>query len=318
MSLLSLHDIHRVYRVRAGLFGRARPVRAVAGVSLTLEKGRTLGLVGESGCGKTTTGRMAVGLEKPDAGSVEFDGAPMPEPGSMAWRRLRARVQLVFQDPLGALDRRLRIGLQIREPLDVHAVGTLAERTERVAELLRAVGLRPDQAQQYPHELSGGQRQRAVIARALATNPALLVCDEPVSALDMSIQAQVVNLLADLQEQFGLAMLFISHDLKLVRVLAHEAAVMYLGTIVEYGDPSAMFADPAHPYTRALVASVPDPFRRIPRAVLAGEPPNPAGRPPGCPFHPRCPIAIARCRNEVPALLPRADGRLAACHLARS
>jgi peptide/nickel transport system ATP-binding protein len=318
MSLLSLHDIHRIYRVRSGLFGRPRPVRAVAGVSLALEKGRTLGLVGESGCGKTTTGRMAVGLEKPDAGSVRFDGVAMPDAGSMDWRRLRARVQLVFQDPLGALDRRLRIGVQIREPLDVHGIGTMPERSTRVAELLRAVGLRPDQAQQYPHELSGGQRQRAVIARALATNPALLVCDEPVSALDVSIQAQVVNLLADLQEQFGLAMLFISHDLKLVRVLAHEAAVMYLGTIVEYGNPSEMFADPAHPYTRALVASVPDPFRRIPRSVLAGEPPNPAARPPGCPFHPRCPIAIARCRDEVPELLPRADGRLAACHLARS
>ncbi len=316
MSLLALHDVHRVYRGRATPFSRRREVRAVAGVTLTLAPGRTLGLVGESGCGKSTTGRLAVGLEVPDAGSVAIDGAPMPPPGTLAWRRLRARVQLVFQDPLGALDRRLRIDAQVREPLDVHAIGTPSERAERVAALLRAVGLRPDQAEQYPHELSGGQRQRAVIARALASAPALLVCDEPVSALDVSIQAQVVNLLADLQAELGLAMLFISHDLKLVRVLAHEAAVMYLGTIVEHGDPAAMFADPAHPYTRALVASVPDPFRRIPRAVLQGEPPNPAARPPGCPFHPRCPIAVARCRAEVPALLPRADGRRVACHLA--
>ena len=317
MSLLELEDVHRIYSVRSGLFGRARALRAVAGVSLRLEKGRTLGLVGESGCGKTTTGRMAVGLERPDSGAVRFDGMPMPAAGTPAWRRLRARVQLVFQDPLGALDRRLHIGVQIREPLDVHGLGSKSERTERVAELLRAVGLRPDQAEQFPHELSGGQRQRAVIARALASNPALLVCDEPVSALDVSIQAQVINLLADLQDQFGLAMLFISHDLKLVRVLAHQVAVMYLGAIVEYGDPAEMFADPAHPYTRALVASVPDPFRRIPRSVLSGEPPNPAARPSGCSFHPRCPMVLQRCREEVPALLPRSDGRLAACHLAR-
>jgi peptide/nickel transport system ATP-binding protein len=316
-EVLVVDDVQRVYRTGVTLFGRHREVQAVAGVSFTLHRGRTLGLVGESGCGKSTTGRLALGLEHPDAGTVVFDGAPMPRPGTRAWRRVRARMQLVFQDPLGALDRRLTIGTQVTEPLAVHAIGTQEERASRAADLLKAVGLRPDQALRYPHQLSGGQRQRAVIARALATQPDLLVCDEPVSALDVSIQAQVVNLLIDLQAQFGLAMLFISHDLKLVRLIAHEVAVMYLGLIVEQGEPDTLFAAPAHPYTRALLAAVPDRSRRGPRKLLAGEPPDPSERPTGCAFHPRCPIAIARCRGESPALLRRADGRLVACHLAR-
>jgi peptide/nickel transport system ATP-binding protein len=315
--LTELDNAQRVYRAGGSLFGRHRLVQAVAGVSFALQRGRTLGLVGESGCGKSTTGRLALGLERPDAGTVAFDGTPMPPRGSSAWRRVRARMQLVFQDPLGALDRRLPIGTQVTEPLVVHAIGTSEERAARAADLLRAVGLRPDQAARYPHELSGGQRQRAVIARALATQPDLLVCDEPVSALDVSIQAQVVNLLIDLQAQFGLAMLFISHDLKLVRLIAHEVAVMYLGLIVEQGEPEALFAAPAHPYTQALLAAVPDRRRRGPRKLLAGEPPNPSERPTGCAFHPRCPVAIVRCRSESPALLRRADGRLVACHLAR-
>ena len=219
--VLEVNDVQRVYRTGVTLFGRHRQLHAVAGVSFTLHRGRTLGLVGESGCGKSTTGRLALGLERPDAGTVAFDGAPLPRAGTSAWRRLRARMQLVFQDPLGALDRRLTIGTQVTEPLAVHDIGTREERASRAADLLNAVGLRPDQALRYPHELSGGQRQRAVIARALATQPDVLVCDEPVSALDVSIQAQVVNLLIDLQAQFGLAILFISHDLKLVRLIAH-------------------------------------------------------------------------------------------------
>jgi peptide/nickel transport system ATP-binding protein len=318
MSLLELHDVHRIYRTGGGWFRARRPVHAVAGVSLALERGFTLGLVGESGCGKSTTGRLALGLEQPDGGEVSFADATMPPPATRAWRRIRSRMQLVFQDPLGALDRRLRIGDQVMEPLIVHGIGTHDERTERTAELLSAVGLRPDQSTSYPHELSGGQRQRAVIARALATRPDLLVCDEPVSALDVSIQAQVVNLLIDLQQQFGLAMLFISHDLKLVRLIAHEVAVMYLGLIVEQGEPEALFAAPAHPYTKALLAAAPDRSRRGPRALLTGEPPNPAARPTGCAFHPRCPIAIARCHDESPALRTRDDGRLVACHLAHN
>jgi peptide/nickel transport system ATP-binding protein len=317
MSLLELRDVQRIYHTGGGMFRRRRPVRAVAGVSLSLRAGDTLGLVGESGCGKSTTGRLALGLERPDNGSVEFGGTPMPEPGTKAWRRVRARMQLVFQDPLGALDRRLPIGIQVTEPLEVHGIGTRDEREARAAGLLSAVGLRPDQAASYPHELSGGQRQRAVIARALATRPDLLVCDEPVSALDVSIQAQVINLLIDLQREFGLAMLFISHDLRLVRLIAHEVAVMYLGLIVELGDPEAMFATPAHPYTRALLAAAPDRNRRDARSLLTGEPPNPAARPSGCAFHPRCSWAVARCRVETPSLLRRTDGRSVACHLAR-
>jgi peptide/nickel transport system ATP-binding protein len=316
MSLLELDNVTRAYRAWRGLFRPSASVQAVAGVSLALERGRTVGLVGESGCGKSTTGRLALGLEVADSGAVRFDGAPIPAPDTAPWRRLRARMQLVFQDPLGALDRRLPIGVQIAEPLAVHGVGDRVERVERVAELLSAVGMRADHAARYPQELSGGQRQRAVLARALATKPDLLVCDEPVSALDVSIQAQVVNLLGDLQINLGLAMLFISHDLKLVRVLAHEVAVMYLGLIVEHGEPDAIYAEPAHPYTKALLAAVPNPARRGPRTLLPGEPPNPAQRPTGCAFHPRCPIAIAICAQVVPQLRPRQDGRRVACHLA--
>lgn len=240
----------------------------------------------------------------------------MPLPGTPEWRRARARLQLVHQDPLGAMDRRLTVAAQVAEPLEIHGIGDKAERGDRVAALLRDVGLRADLAQRHPHELSGGQRQRAVLARALATDPALLVADEPVSALDVSIQAQVINMLTDLQAARGIAMLFISHDLKVVRQVSHEVAVMYLGRIVEQGDPEAIFADPLHPYSRALVSAIPVPGpRRIERIVLSGDPPNPADRPSGCAFHPRCPLATAACRVEVPQLRAAADGRQVACHL---
>jgi len=318
--LVEARGLARRYKMRRGLLGGAVEVRAVDGVSLQVERGRTLGLVGESGSGKSTTGRLVLGLERPDEGDVLFDGAPLPSPGSAAWRRQRARMQMIFQDPLGALDRRLPISSQVREPLDIHDIGKPAEREERAAEILRSVGLRPDHGRRYPHELSGGQRQRAVIARALATGPDLLVCDEPVSALDVSIQAQVVNLLLDLQAEFGLALLFISHDLKVVRQLSHRVAVMYLGRIVEEGDVDLLFASPAHPYTQALLSAMPSPGRRArggrPRIVLPGDPPNPAARPEGCAFHPRCPAAFARCRAESPDLSSLPDGRLVACHLA--
>ena len=314
--LLEAEGLVRRYAMRRGIFGHAVEVRAVDGVSLRLERGRTLGLVGESGCGKSTTGRLVLGMEAPDAGRVSFEGTSMPQPGSTAWRELRARMQMVFQDPLGALDRRLPIAIQIAEPLDIHGIGAASDRSARVEALLRAVGLRPDQGARYPHELSGGQRQRAVLARALATDPALLVCDEPISALDVSIQAQVMNLLLDLQEQFGTAMLFVSHDLRAVRQVSHRVAVMYLGRIVEEGEPDAVLHDPAHPYSRALVSAIPHPGRSGQRIVLQGDPPNPADRPSGCAFHPRCPVANSLCAREAPVLKPRADGRLIACHVA--
>ena len=317
MSLLRVENVARTYATRRGIWGARVDVRAVDGISFSVAPGRTLGVVGESGCGKSTTGRLALGLERPSEGSVSFEGAPMPLPGTASWRVLRAKMQLVFQDPLGAMDRRLTIAQQIAEPLEIHGIGDKTERRDRVAALLVDVGLRADQALRHPHELSGGQRQRAVLARALATNPALLVCDEPVSALDVSIQAQVVNMLTDLQTARGIAMVFISHDLKVVRQVSHEVAVMYLGRIVEQGDPEALFADPMHPYTRALVSAIPVPGpRRTVRIVLVGDPPNPADRPSGCAFHPRCPMAIARCRTQTPSLLPQSDGRLVACHLA--
>lgn len=307
--ILELHGVVREYRQRRHPLARSAAIRAVDGVTLALAPGRTLGIVGESGCGKSTTGRLALGLERPDAGSVLFEGAPLPPPGSRPWRRLRARMQLVPQDPLGALDRRMTIAAQVREPLEIHGL------KGNVDELLRQVGLTPALGRRYPHALSGGQRQRAVLARALASSPAVLVLDEPVSALDVSIQAGIVNLLQDLQAQRGLSMLFISHDLKVVRQVSHTVAVMYLGRVVEQGDPDAIFARPAHPYARALVSAVPVPrSRTVERIVLPGDPPNPAARPSGCAFHPRCPLAMARCRTEDPAARTLGDQRVVACH----
>lgn len=318
MPLLEMSDVKRTYRSRRGLFARPEDVHAVNGVSLSLDHGRTLGLVGESGCGKSTTGRLALGLEPADGGEVRFDGVPLPAQNTAAWRRLRRRMQLVFQDPLGALDRRLPIATQIVEPLVIHRGKERPDLAAESERLLRAVGLRPDQGRAYPHELSGGQRQRAVLARAIATRPDLLVCDEPVSALDVSIQAQMVNLLQDLQQEFGLALLFISHDLKLVGNIADEIAIMYLGTIVERGAPGVIYDRPAHPYTKALLSAIPDPQRKGKRKLLAGEPPNPAARPTGCAFHPRCPIAIRKCSEVEPALLPEGADRMVACHLAHA
>ncbi len=314
--LVEVSTISRSYGTRSGLFGRGTAVNAVDGVSLSIRRGETLGLVGESGSGKSTTGRIVLGLEPPDRGEVRFDGRAMAAPGTAAWRAQRARMQMIFQDPLGALDRRLPAAAQIREPLDIHGVGTPAEREDRVRELLRAVDLNPAHGARYPGALSGGQRQRVVLARALATGPDFLVCDEPVSALDVSIQAQVVNLLADLQAQLGLTLLFISHDLRVVRQISNVVAVMYLGRIVEIGSADDLFARPEHPYTQALVSASPAPGRRSAgRIVLAGDPPNPAARPSGCAFHPRCPRAIARCATETPVLALAGSDRQVACHL---
>jgi len=318
-ALLEVSNLSRIYDVRRGAwpFGRLAALHAVDGVSFDLAAGRTLGLVGESGCGKTTTAKLVLGLVPATGGEVRIGGESLPAAGTPAWRALRRRMQMVYQDPLGALDRRLSVGRQVMEPLAIHDIGNPADRREKALAMLDAVGLAPHHFDRFPHELSGGQRQRIVLARALMLDPQLLVCDEPISALDVSIQAQVVNLLLALQQKLGLAYLFISHDLRMVRQVSHQVAVMYLGRIVEQGDPDRLFAAPAHPYTQALVSAIPTHARaKRQRVVLPGEPPNPVDRPAGCAFHPRCRHAVARCRVETPELRSLADGRRAACHLA--
>jgi len=317
--LLSAQDIARSYELNRTVWGGASIVHAVSGVTLSVGRNETLGIVGESGSGKSTAGRLLLGLEPPTRGSVLFDGKPLPSIGSPEWKRSRTRMQMIYQDPLAALDRRLPISRQMREPLDIHRIGSPQDRDARVSELLHSVGLSDEIGRRYPHELSGGQRQRVVLARALVTRPNLLVCDEPVSALDVSIQAQVVNLLSDLQAELGLAMVFISHDLRVVRQISHRIAVMYLGRIVEEGDADDLFARPVHPYTRALVSAAPIPGKKLTgRIMLQGEPPNPANQPSGCAFHPRCPVAVARCRSEMPTLSDLGGGRQVSCHLAGS
>ncbi|WP_199852493.1 ABC transporter ATP-binding protein [Rhizobium sp. H4] len=314
--LIEAKDLVRTYAVRQGTFGKMTPVRAVDGIALKVMAGETLGVVGESGSGKSTLGRLLLGIDPPQGGGTFFEGRPMPRLGTPEWRALRAKMQLVYQDPLAALDRRLTIADQIGEPVAIHRLVPKEHRPTRVAELMAAVGLRPDQAGRYPHELSGGQRQRAVIARALASRPKLLICDEPVSALDVSIQAQIVNMLRDLQEQHRIAMIFISHDLKVVRNVADRVAVMYLGRIVEEASSDVIFQTPMHPYTNALVSSVPVPGKPlIGRVILQSEPPNPANRPSGCAFHPRCPLVADICRTSAPLLREVAQGRSAACHM---
>ncbi|UYV37274.1 ATP-binding cassette domain-containing protein [Rhodobacteraceae bacterium D3-12] len=314
-TVLEARDLVRIYETRRGLLGRSSNVRAVDGVSLEVRRGETLGVVGESGSGKSSLGRMLLGIDASQGGAVYINGEAMPAFGSAGWRSLRARIQMIYQDPLAALDRRINVAEQLREPLDIHRIGDFESRMARVREVMQAVGLRLDQADKFPHELSGGQRQRVVIARALMTEPELLVCDEPVSALDVSIQAQVVNLLADLQRDRGLGMVFISHDLKVVRNLCDRVAVMYLGRIVEEGPADTIFSDPQHPYTQALVSSVPQPGRALnSRIILQGEPPNPGNRPSGCAFHPRCHKAEDICRHTVPETRTTSDECRAACH----
>ena len=314
--LLEAKNLSKIYTSKSGLFAKPTEVKAVDAVSLSLQKGKTLGIVGESGSGKSTTGRLLLGLEPASTGEVRFDGETLPPPRTNEWRALRKRMQLVYQDPLAALDRRLTIATQIEEPLLIHNIGDKEERASRVKELMQSVGLMSHHAARYPHELSGGQRQRVVIARAIACNPELLVCDEAVSALDVSIQAQVVNLLRDLQEQQGIAMVFISHDLKVVRNISDRVAVMYLGRIVEEAPSDVIFQTPQHPYTQALVSSIPVPGTMLSnRIILQGEPPNPAARPSGCAFHPRCRFASERCRTYVPETLHTGKEHSVACHL---
>jgi oligopeptide/dipeptide ABC transporter ATP-binding protein len=320
VNLLEVQNLRVDFPVNRRLFGRAKAfVRAVDDVSLTIGPGETVGLVGESGCGKTTLGRALLKLVEPTAGRIVLEGEEITQLTSHQMRPHRRRLQMIFQDPYNSLNPRMTVADIIGEALDIHQLAaTPAVRWERIATLLQDVGLDPSHARRYPHEFSGGQRQRIGIARALAVDPRLIVCDEPVSALDVSVQAQIINLLQDLQRQRGVAYLFIAHDLAVVEHISRRILVMYLGRVVESGEAKAICRAPKHPYTQALLSAVPvvDPDSKRKRIVLPGDVPSPLEPPSGCPFHPRCPIAEARCRTEPPALRLVGADRLAACHLA--
>jgi peptide/nickel transport system ATP-binding protein len=320
-ALLQVRDLVKYYQ-SGGLFARSvPPVRAVDGVSFDVAQGETLALVGESGCGKSSVGRTILRLQEPTRGKAIFDGVDVFTLERDELRRLRRRMQIIFQDPYSSLNPRMTIGSAIAEGIEIHRLAPKSEIPRRVAALLEEVGLDPEYARRYPHEFSGGQRQRIGIARALGVEPAFIVCDEPVSALDVSVQAQVLNLLGDLQRHRGLSYLFIAHDLAVVRQIAHRIAVMYLGRIVEEGATDQLLSEPRHPYTVALLSAVPepDPSVRRSRIVLRGDLPSPSNPPPGCPFHTRCfhPMKNERCRVEVPLLRP-VQLTMAACHYAES
>jgi oligopeptide transport system ATP-binding protein len=317
--LLSVRGLTKYFGLAGGLFGReAERVYAVNGVSFDIAAGETLGLVGESGCGKSTTGRCIVRLTESSAGEIWFAGRDVTHLDGEALRALRRDIQIIFQDPFASLNPRHTVRSIVAEALVIHGLAKSARAIdEEVVRLLETVGLRADQMHRFPHEFSGGQRQRIGIARALAVRPKLIVCDEPVSALDVSVQAQVINLLEDLQEKFGLSYLFIAHDLSVVEHISDRVAVMYLGRVVEIATARALYDNPRHPYTEALLASVPipDPAVRRRRVALAGDVPSPLNPPSGCHFHTRCPIAEPRCTREVPVLEAQADGHAVACHL---
>ncbi|AKJ02671.1 Oligopeptide transport ATP-binding protein OppF [Archangium gephyra] len=316
--LLQVRDVKTHFPVRGGLLGRVRgTVKAVDGVGFDVRRGETLGLVGESGCGKSTLGRTLLRLVEPTAGSIRFEGRELTGLSQRELRPLRRRMQLVFQDPYASLNPRMTVRDILGEPFAIHGLERGPAREAKVGELLDLMGLPRDALGRYPHEFSGGQRQRIGIARAIALRPDLVVADEPISALDVSIQAQIVNLLVDLQRELGLTYIFIAHDLKIVEYVSTRVAVMYLGRIVELADAADLYRKPRHPYTQALLSAVPvpDPEHKRSRIILQGDVPSPLAPPPGCPFHPRCPYAMERCRRETPPLYALGNGHTAACFL---
>jgi oligopeptide/dipeptide ABC transporter ATP-binding protein len=321
MSLLEVKNLKVHFPVKHGMFSRAHEfVKAVDDVSFAIEPGETLGLVGESGCGKTSLGRAIVRLVEPTVGSVLLNGDDITGMGGSELRARRRKFQMIFQDPYGSLNPRMTVEQIVGEALDIHQLAdSKFARQKRILELLQDVGLDPVYAQRYPHEFSGGQRQRIGIARALAVEPELIICDEPVSALDVSVQAQIINLLQDLQQQRGIAYLFIAHDLAVIEHISRRVMVMYLGKIVETAEVKALIRTPQHPYTQALISAVPevDPETKRQRIILPGDVPSPIHPPPGCPFHPRCPIAEERCKTDVPQLREIASSHWAACLLAK-
>ena len=317
-ELVRVEDVYKHYPVRKSFFQRGHlTVHAVDGVSLSVFDGETLGLVGESGCGKSTLGKLILRLETPTSGRILFEGTDIASIKGSELKEIRKRMQVIFQDPYSSLNPRRTIKNTIMEPLIIHGIGDKAQRNQKVYELMEEVGLRKDQATRYPHEFSGGQRQRIGIARALALNPKLIIADEPVSALDVSIRSQVLNLMKDLQEKYGLSYLFVSHDLSVVEYISDRIAVMYLGKIVEIGPKSLVYNFPGHPYTEALLSSapVPDPGAKTRRIILRGDVPSPMDPPPGCRFHTRCPIRINLCSELEPILKETDGGRLVACHV---
>jgi oligopeptide transport system ATP-binding protein len=318
-KLLQVRNLKKHFELKRGFFwGEAAKVHAVDGVSFDLLRGETLGLVGESGCGKSTTGRLILRLIEPTAGEVTFEGTSIFQAGKKDMRALRQRMQIIFQDPYSSLNPRMTVEQIVGEGIVIHKLcQTRAERRERVADLLQKVGLSPEQMHRYPHEFSGGQRQRVGIARALAVSPKLIIADEPISALDVSIQAQVINLLEDLQEQFNLTYLFIAHDLRVVEHISDRVAVMYLGLIVELCESQELYAKPLHPYTEALLSAIPipDPTTKRRRIILEGDPPSPIHPPSGCRFHTRCHKRFERCDKEEPVLREVGSGHWVACLL---
>ena len=316
--LLSVRNLKKYFPIRQGVLSRAAAhVKAVDDISFDINKGETFGLVGESGCGKTTAGRAVLRLIEPDAGTIRFDGMDLLQLGKQELRRKRRDMQIIFQDPYASLNPRMTIRTIVGEPFAIHGLASGLDREHRVADLLQTVGLDPAVMSRYPHEFSGGQRQRIGIARALALKPKLIIADEPVSALDVSIQAQIINLLADLQHQFGLTYLFISHAIPVIEHISTRIGVMYLGKLVEVGASAQICLAPKHPYTQALLSAVPvpDPGAKKQRIVLRGEVPTPINPPSGCRFHTRCPIAVDRCKVEEPFLREVEKGRHVACHL---